>query len=535
MASTSPLRALGLLVPESDGESQLRALWPADACPSLSTGGRVTVSRHFQEQVFVAGQLSLSDDHDQGNELERTAAANGFLSHLALPVRGHAAAGEPRAIIGALVVAYGERGAASRAPVELLLDITDALGEGLERNLDEEEQQKRLVQAERLAMLGTLAGGVAHEINNPAAFITLGIGLLERTLHGRDVRMEGKSATIVKDLLLDLRASTQRIVAIGDDLRSFTKYSSNDLSRRVPVDVGRSIETALSLTRGQIVDRAQLELRLLEVPAVLMAEGRLAQVVVNLLINATQAIPKGGPKQGPHRHVVTVETRSDGQTVEIEVSDTGAPIPAEKMSRLWEPLSTVRSSETGSGLGLFVSRQIVERAGGTIRVESPAFSGGLSSEPHGSRFVIVLPVEESDAAPAEVAVAKPRHATRIKLLIVEDEAPLARALADHLRRFHAVTLASNGEEALALLAEGRSYDVVMCDLRMPGMSGEAFYAHLATSKPELLQGLIFMTGVGFGDNVERFLRDSGRPLLEKPFTAEQALKVIDEVHAKRGA
>ncbi|AKT39638.1 uncharacterized protein CMC5_037870 [Chondromyces crocatus] len=396
--------------------------------------------------------------------------------------------------------------------------------------------RQRLGQADKLSTLGLLAAGVAHEINNPAAFIMLGLGVLERTLKGRDVRMEGTAASTVADLLQELRESIQRIASIADDLRSFTKQSSTEPNKLVLVDVNRSLESALNLTRGRIVDRAQLEVRLSDVPLVQMAEGRLGQIAVNLLVQAAQSIPRSGSKQRTRDHVIAVASRSDDQTVDIEMSTTGSTIPAAKLPHIWDALAPGNWPDAGNTLNLSSCRESVEQAGGTLRVESPIFAGGPEREPYGTRFVLSMPAVGAQIKPSEVAatVMPAARSSRARLLIVEDEAPLGRALSDHLGRVHEVTLASSADDALRLLAEGRHYDVVMCDLRMPGMSGEAFYAHIAESDPELARGLIFMTGVGFGEDVERFLATCGRPLLEKPFTADQALQAIAEVSARRG-
>ena len=118
---------------------------------------------------------------------------------------------------------------------------------------------------------------------------------------------------------------------------------------------------------------------------------------------------------------------------------------------------------------------------------------------------------------------------RARVLVVEDEASLARALSDQLGRVHEVALAPSADAAMGMLAGGQRFDVVLCDLRMPGTSGDVFYTRVRESDPALAQGFIFMTGVGFGADVERFLASSGRPLLEKPFSAEDALSAIAEV------
>jgi PAS domain S-box-containing protein len=391
----------------------------------------------------------------------------------------------------------------------------------------EQGARSRLVQNDRLATLGTLSAGVAHEINNPAAFILLGLDLLDRLLKGSGVQMNPAVSQQAGDLVRELRESIRRIVDIARDLRLFASAPSGEAGRRSVIDVNRTVESALSLTRGQILERAQLVRRLDEdLPPVLMDDGRLAQVLVNLLVNAAQAIPKSYARD----HAVTIITRMKGTNVEIEVRDTGTGISPENLGRIWQPFFTTKSSDLGTGLGLPISKEIVERAGGRIEVESPV--PDPEGPPRGTRFVIVLPAGSGvEEPPPRVSVAPDPHQGRARILIVEDERALARALAEELGRVHEVAVAGGASHALSLLAENQ-FDVILCDLRMPGMSGEVLYGKVEERSPAQARAFIFMTGVGFGADVERFLAAAGRPVLEKPFSAEAALEAIGKVVAK---
>ncbi len=391
----------------------------------------------------------------------------------------------------------------------------------------EHAARTRLIQADRLSTLGTLAAGVAHEINNPAAFILLGLDLLDRSLSGRGVILDAGAAESARETLRELRESIRRIVDIARDLRLFASAPGPQGGRRIVVDVNRTVESALSLTRGQLLERAEIEQHLGDVPPVLMDDGRLGQVVVNLLVNAAQAIPRSYTEGNR----VRVETRSDGQTVEIEVEDTGAGIPKEILPRIWQPFFTTKSPEVGTGLGLSISREIVEGAGGTLRVESPV-TQGLS--PRGARFVVSLPAafKGDDAAGPASAPASASATPRARVLVVDDEPALGRVLAEELGRYHEVVVTLRAEAALGEIRR-RHFDVVLCDLCMPGMSGEALYARVHEEAPELCEGFVFMTGVGFGADVERFLAVSGRPILEKPFAGSKALDCIARVMRRR--
>lgn len=384
----------------------------------------------------------------------------------------------------------------------------------------------RLVQRDRLVTLGMLAAGVAHEINNPAAFLLLGVDRVERLLAGPGVSLDDDERESAAGLVRDLRDSIKRIVHITRDLRLFASPPRPMPGGLAIVDVNRTIESALTLTRGQITERAKIVCDLGDVPPVLMPDGRLGQVLVNLLVNASQAIPKTFPSD----HAISVSTRSDGKTVDIEVCDTGVGIPPENLPRIWFPFFTTKSADVGMGLGLSISREIVERARGTITAESPVPG---SNPPRGSRFVISLPAVGAPLSePTPAAEPGPGGSSaRASVLLVDDEVALARAWASEISGAHDVKVVDGAPAALAELAV-RRYDVILCDLRMPGMTGDELYAKVNETDPAQASRFVFMTGVGFGAGIERFLASSGRPVLEKPFTTEVVLAAITKVLAQ---
>jgi signal transduction histidine kinase/CheY-like chemotaxis protein len=391
----------------------------------------------------------------------------------------------------------------------------------------EHAARSRLVQADRLSTLGMLAASVAHEINNPAAFLVLGLEQLERFLA---LGSPGRSPAGVRPkldaraLVADLRESIDRIVRIARDLRLFAG-SPGEGSRLARVDVSDAVQSALTLARAQLIERASVTLDLAPVPPILMEDGRLGQVLVNLLVNAAQAVAK----QPGYGHLVNVTTRASAGVIEIAVSDTGVGVRPEDLERIWLPFFTTKSTDFGTGLGLSISREIIEKAGGSIRVESPTVV--THDQAHGSRFVISLPSAEPDQprAPAAASASKwPRRRRRI--LVVDDERALASALASALGRVHDVAIAGDGRKALELMAEQR-FDAVLCDLCMPDISGETVYLHERERNRSHAGVFIFMTGIGFGGDVEGFLASTGRPYLEKPFSLERALDAIEHVAA----
>ena len=429
---------------------------------------------------------------------------------------------------------WNENEIAVRGTIYPLRDESEVIAiEGILADVSAEHAARaRTVQADRLSSLGLLAASVAHEINNPASFMLLGLGNMGRLLDNLQLQTDNSDIGYARELLRELRDSLDRIVRIVRDLRVFASPSRDDLS--LAVDVNEVVESALSLARGRIMERADLVKQLDDdMPLVMMDAGKLGQVVVNLLVNATQAIPKDGIQAK-----IAVETRASEDFVEIIVADTGTGIPKENLQRIWTPFFTTKSMEMGTGLGLSISREIIERAGGEIRVESRVTHS--DDGPRGSRFVIKLPAaaptrrpvpEASEPHGASSAVL-PMTTPRRKVLIVEDERPLAQALVDEYGRFHDVSVAYHGDLAIELL-EQRPFDVVLCDLRMPGMSGEALYRHICERNPPQAGAFIFMSGIGFVPEVERFLAASGRPVLHKPFAPKAALDLIAQAPAAR--
>jgi CheY-like chemotaxis protein/anti-sigma regulatory factor (Ser/Thr protein kinase) len=294
--------------------------------------------------------------------------------------------------------------------------------------------------------------------------------------------------------------------------------------------VSSSVRSALTLTRSQLVERARLTLDLAAVPAVRIEQGRLVQVLVNLLVNAAQAIPK----QGPREHQIAIATRSAGDEVLIEVSDSGNGIAPADLGRIWTPFFTTKELGTGTGLGLAISRDIVERAGGRIEVISPAFEGP-PGEGGGARFIVHLaqaPVASEAAAPPRAEPASiasrapaPAPSESRRILIVEDDLALGRALAEELGAHHSVQLVHGGAQALQRLALER-FDAIVCDLRMPEFSGESVYMGACVLQPSYASSFIFMTGLGSGPELHRLHELYRCPILEKPFPSERLLQAI---------
>jgi nitrogen-specific signal transduction histidine kinase len=380
----------------------------------------------------------------------------------------------------------------------------------------------RLAQADRMASVGMLAAGVAHEINNPLTYVLSNLEGLAADLPGLELLLPTTARP--PELLARTREAldgARRISKIVRDLKVFSRTGSDRLE---PVSLNKVIEGAINMTLGEVKYRAHLVTELGTLPPVRANEGRLAQVFLNLLVNAAQAIPEGDAEH----NLITIRTWTEAGTVLAEVSDTGVGIPLENQARIFEPFFTTKSSSMGTGLGLAISRGIVEEAGGHISVESRPGQG--------TRFQVRLP-----AAPAEPGAlihpeAEPPSAgasRRGRVLVVDDEPLIRSSLVRLLHTEHDVVEAASGSAAEAILAADDGFDVILCDLIMPEMSGMELHQRLAVSRPHLLERMVFMSGGAFTERASEFLQASPTRLIEKPIEVQGLRQLVRRLVAAR--
>jgi PAS domain S-box-containing protein len=248
--------------------------------------------------------------------------------------------------------------------------------------------EQHLIQSDRLAALGTLAAGVAHEMNNPLSYVSANINFAAEGLTELLATLEKPGGALdpaslkgmVKDFLdalSDAKEGTARILRVVGDLKNFAR---NDDPSQGSADVARALETAISMATPELKLRARVVKQLSEVPLVRGSEARLGQVLLNLLINAAQAIPEGAPD----KNRVEVRLRQDDGTVVVEIQDTGTGIAPEIRARIFEPFFSTKPRGVGTGLGLSICHDIIARIGGDISVESTVGQG--------SCFRVRLPV-----------------------------------------------------------------------------------------------------------------------------------------------
>ncbi|HEV8410765.1 MAG TPA: ATP-binding protein, partial [Gemmatimonadaceae bacterium] len=365
---------------------------------------------------------------------------------------------------------------------------------------ERESLRTRLADAERIESLGKLVSGVAHELNNPlAAILNFTEDLLADQRTG-DERMALeviqaqalRSRTIVRDLLTFVRKGdrrTRKRETPGPILETLVRAVRPGLATQ-----GVSLTDAITDPDTPLdMDRAGFE-----------------QVVTNILTNAAQAAGAGG--------AVRLNAHRAGDVYEVVVEDTGAGIPSEHFARIFEPFFTTKATGQGVGLGLSVSLGIMQAHGGTLVAENrDAADGG------GARFTMRMPVaeplREPRLSPQRTLVSMPPRPA--SLLIIDDEESIRRALRRYFeKRDWAVETATDGSDGLAKIERPDAesvFDVVLCDLKMPGISGQELYNHLLASRPLLARKFIFATGDAGAPDVADFLATAGVPVLEKPF------------------
>ncbi|HEX4620068.1 MAG TPA: ATP-binding protein, partial [Myxococcaceae bacterium] len=378
---------------------------------------------------------------------------------------------------------------------------------------DRKAMQTRLLISDKMAALGTLAGGVAHEINNPLAFVMSNLQFLRDRIPEL-LPADLEEAREVADVMADTIKGAERI---RDIVRGLKTFSRGDEEKRGPVDVGNCLTLSLNITLNELKHRARLVRQCEDRLFIDGNESKLGQVFINLLMNAAQAIPPGHADRNEIR--ISARRAGAGQVV-IEFSDTGSGMAPEVRRRIFEPFFTTKPIGVGTGLGLAICHGIVQSFGGDISVES--------APGQGTTFRMVLPEATRSAAAAAVTVSKPAPAVRRgRVLIVDDEPQVASAVSRLLASEHQVDIATTGPEALRSLGpSGAAFDVVLCDLMMPEMNGIELYRRLSARAPASARKFIFMTGGVFTEDERAFIDKVAAPVLLKPVEAGHLREVV---------
>jgi signal transduction histidine kinase len=421
---------------------------------------------------------------------------------------------------------YVLKGRLDRLPLAVEREVREAGVRATQRKMSEQ-----LAISERMASAGMLAAGVAHEINNPLAVIManldFAIGLFgqiapdvrsfdryRRELNGtegvaRD--LEG-SLQEVDEPLHDAREAVERIRGIVRDVKLFSRPHNEE---RSAVDVRSVIESSIRMAWNEIRHRAHLIKEYGDVPMAESNEARLGQVILNLLVNAAQAMPEGRASRNEIR--VVTKTADNGWVV-VEVGDTGTGIPKALLARIFDPFFTTKPIGVGMGLGLSLCHRMVTDLGGEIAVESEVGKGTL--------FRVTLPAATTEPPVPAQTRATEEPPRRLRVLVVDDEVTIGRALKRSLDRYHDVLTLTSGREALARIASGQRFDAILSDLMMPEVSGMEIFGELSRVAPDQAKRVIFLTGGAFTERAREFLDGVPNARIEKPFEIANILALI---------
>jgi PAS domain S-box-containing protein len=379
------------------------------------------------------------------------------------------------------------------------------------KRLDDQtrELHHQLLQAEKLAALGQTISGVAHELNNPLATI---LASAERL-----IQRQGDAA-LMRRTAETILGEAERAAKI---VRSLLTFARKRHTTRSMVDVNQVVRDTIALRQ---FEQSRANITVIDalasgLPPVFADPHQLQQVLLNLVINAEQAMVSA---HGRGTLLLRSWQVADHDAVALEINDDGPGMPEEVLPRIFDPFFTTKAAGQGTGLGLTVAYAIVQEHGGRLSAESRP--GG------GASFFVELPTGGTAVRPAapKAPVAEESGAGA-SVLVVEDEAALASAVAEGLTDAgFTVQIARDGQEALQYL-ETRQADLIVCDLRMPRLDGPSFYRAMAARSPSAARRIIFVTGDVAGTDAERFLEESGCRWLPKPFRLADLLRVARDV------
>ncbi|MBL0170949.1 MAG: PAS domain S-box protein [Gemmatimonadaceae bacterium] len=367
-------------------------------------------------------------------------------------------------------------------------------------------EERQLAISDRLISLGTLAAGVAHEINNPLTYV---MGSLSDLTHSLERLRGGASAVDIASLQPALDQAREGVARVAAIVRSLGAISRVDARHIEPMDVHEVLEQAIAITAHELRRSARLVRGYSAAHTVMADRVQLVQVMVNLLANAAQAIPEGNCDANEIR----VTTGEAGSAIWIEVQDTGVGIAPGDVERVFDPFFTTKLQGHGTGLGLAISHRIVGDLGGRLTVRS--------AMQRGSTFRVELPratvpARDDDRRGADPLVAP----SSARILIVDDEPVLAEMARRALAGWDADVVHS-GRAALAMLAANAAYDLVLCDITMPELTGVDVYEQSIQRQPDLAERFLFMCGGVTTDRAQRFLDDVKPQVLWKPFDTAQ--------------
>ena len=493
-------------------QSDLRSAILGSAIDGIVTSDEAGIITDFNPAAEAMFGWSRGDII--GKTMEETIVPPAFRHAHKSGMSRYLASGEAR-VIRRKVELQGLHRSGSLFPIDLAIAEASISGERIfigyirdlttQQNSEAELLQSReaLHQSEKLASLGSLLAGVAHELNNPLAIVVGRAAILEEKLAGSPLLPP----------LQKLRAAADRCSRI---VKTFLAMARQSGPRRSQVQINELVEGALDMSAyGLRTNGVEVCLDLYPALPSTSADGdQLVQVLINLIVNAQQAM---ACLSGDHR--LTIRTRHAQRTKSIilEVEDTGPGVPAKLVARIFEPFFTTKDVGDGTGMGLSVSSGMIEAHGGTLTLSR--------NGSRGTTFRVSLPITAGADASLSHDAVDLLHKARGLVLIVDDEPEIAELLADCLTPLGLVCdLASGGDEALKKISINR-YDAIFTDMRMPGMDGLTLYQRLKASDPALAKKVAFVSGDVLHNEAARIAAIGDRLVIEKPFDPLQVREI----------
>lgn len=370
---------------------------------------------------------------------------------------------------------------------------------------DHRRTQAQLHRAQQLASLGRMAAAVAHDINNPAAYLRLNLESLKSELAARF------GTERVEDLASLIDDCTEGVARIGDIVRDLQLFGVTDAEAK-PIDIGEVVRISCRLADHEIRHRARLTVEVEDnLPAVHGYSSKLGQVITNLLLNAGRAMENDSPEANE----IHVRCHATSAEVVIEVSDNGRGL-ADAPEGLFDAFVASASSE-GAGLGLWIAAQIVREHEGTIRAEN--------NERGGAKFIVTLPVRPWVRIDSTLPETIP---DAFAVLLVDDEPAMLRAYSRVLRA-HQVTTETDGRAAIDRIKKGERFDAIVCDVMMPTIGGMDVYAAIEAIDRDQAARMLFVTGGAIDDRIAAFLDDRRSQVLRKPVVSKTLQAAIERV------
>ena len=409
------------------------------------------------------------------------------------------------------------------------------------------KMQEQLAQSDRMATVGALAAGVAHEVNNPLTYILYNLTslvedlppLIEAANLCREA-LRGENADdieallqkteilddeeLLEDLIERVEEAAEGAEKVQKIVRSLKTFALKQDEHKSYSTLDGAMEAAIEMAYNQIKYRARITRDYQATPPLFMIEGRIRQVFLNFLLNAAQAIEEGAV----HENTVAVKTWIEDSFVCASVSDTGVGISVENISRLFEPFFTTKPVGVGSGLGLSISHNIIVAHGGRIEVES--------HEGQGATFTVRLPRPKGTSTSMQAQLKKDETSSSgaKRILVIDDEPMVCSTIRRVFSREHEVVVANSGKQGRSVLQEDQGFDAIFCDIMMPDFSGIDIYDWLVQSSPKVADRMIFITGGAFTSRAISFLARVPNPQCEKPFDIETLKKQVQAVSHRLG-